>query len=171
MTTMIVRCAMVDVHKAMVMTTVRVPGANGERQAHTQRFDTTTAGLLALRDWLESWRVTLTHLKTIPGVKRRTAEIVIAETGADMSRFPTAAHLVSWAAMCPGQHESAGKRRSGRTRNGNAYLRTALIEAAGAAARTNARRCRRAIVGSKPGAGIRRRSWPSLISCSPSPTT
>jgi transposase len=330
MTTMIERCAMVDVHKRMVMVTVRVPGAHGERQAHTQRFDTTTAGLLTLRDWLESWRVThvamestgdywkpvyylleghvqlllvnaqhltqvpgkktdvsdsawgaqllecgllrsslvppppirelrdlpryrkqtirdrnrevnrlqrvledagiklasvasdvmgasgraiiqalvagttdaavladlaqgklrkklpalraalqgrfrthhaflltqilskletleaiiadcsaqleaqlapfqdvLTPLMTIPGVKRRTAEVVIAETGADMSRFPTAAHLASWAAVCPGQDESAGKRRSGRTRHKNGYLRTALIEAASAAARTN----------------------------------
>jgi transposase len=79
----------------------------------------------------------LTRLQTIPGVKRRTAEVLLAETGGDMSRFPSAAHLCSWAALCPGQHESAGRRRTGKTRNGNAALTTALIEAAQAAARTN----------------------------------
>ena len=75
-------------------------------------------------------------LTTIPGVGRRTAEILIAETGADMSRFATAADLSSWAAMCPGQNESAGKHANTRTRKGNTYLRGALGEAAQAAART-----------------------------------
>jgi transposase len=75
-------------------------------------------------------------LCTIPGIGRRTAEVVIAEIGADMSRFPTAAHLASWAGLCPGNHESAGKRRSGKARKGNALLRTALCEAAWCAART-----------------------------------
>jgi transposase len=77
------------------------------------------------------------RLDTIPGVGRRTAEILVAEIGTDMGRFPTAAHLASWAGMCPGSDESAGKRRSGRTRKGNRWLRTALVEAAQAAARTN----------------------------------
>ena len=76
------------------------------------------------------------RLKTIPGIGDRTAEIVIAEIGVDMSRFPTAAHLASWAGLCPGNHESAGKRRSGKARKGNAALRTALCEAAWCAART-----------------------------------
>jgi transposase len=61
----------------------------------------------------------LVALDTIPGVDRKTATIIVAETGGDMSRFPSAAHLCSWAAMCPGQNESAGKRRSGKTRKGN----------------------------------------------------
>jgi transposase len=75
-------------------------------------------------------------LDTIPGVDRRTAEVIVAETGADMERFPTDAHLASWAGMCPGNNESAGKRRSGRTRQGSKWLRTALVEAGNAAART-----------------------------------
>ncbi len=75
-------------------------------------------------------------LCTIPGIGRRVAEVVIAEIGVDMGRFPTAAHLASWAGLCPGHHESAGKRRSGRARKGDAALRVALCEAAWSAART-----------------------------------
>lgn len=79
---------------------------------------------------------TLQRLDTIPGVSPRTAEVILAETGGDMSRFPTAGHLASWAGFCPGQHESAGKRHSARTRPGNAWLRAALTEAALGAVRT-----------------------------------
>lgn len=79
----------------------------------------------------------LRRLCTIPGIGVRTAEVIIAEIGVDMTRFPTAAHLASWAGLCPGNHESAGKRRSGRARKGNAALRAALCEAAWCAARTN----------------------------------
>jgi transposase len=75
-------------------------------------------------------------LCTIPGIQRRTAEVIIAETGGDMSAFPTAKHLASWAGVCPGNDESAGKRRSGRTRKGSKWLRANLIEAATAASRT-----------------------------------
>jgi transposase len=75
------------------------------------------------------------RLDTIPGVGRRTAEILIAEIGLDMTRFPTAAHLASWAGMCPGNHESAGRRKSGKTRKGDQWLRAALIETAHASAR------------------------------------
>jgi len=76
------------------------------------------------------------RLDTIPGVAQRTAEVIIAEIGVDMGRFPTARHLASWAGMCPGNDASAGKRRSGRARKGDAALREALCEAAWAAART-----------------------------------
>lgn len=70
----------------------------------------------------------LARLMTIPGVQRRNAVTLLAETGGDMTRFATAGHLCSWGAMCPGQNESAGKRRSGKTRSGNRFLRGALIE-------------------------------------------
>jgi transposase len=76
-------------------------------------------------------------LCTIPGVQRRTAEAVLAEIGVDMSRFPSARHLASWAGQCPGNDRSAGKRRSGKTRHGSKWLDTALTEAAMAATRTN----------------------------------
>lgn len=75
-------------------------------------------------------------LQTIPGVGRRTAEVIVAEVGLDMRRFLTAGHLASWAGVCPGQNESAGKRKSGRTRPGCVWLREALTEAARAAAHT-----------------------------------
>ena len=74
-------------------------------------------------------------LDTIPGVGRRTAEVLIAEIGTDMTRFPTAGHLASWAGMCPGNHESAGKRYSGKRRPGNEWLCTALVQSAHSAAR------------------------------------
>lgn len=75
-------------------------------------------------------------LDTIPGVGRRTAEQILAEIGTDMNQFPSAAHLCSWAGLSPGNNESAGKRKSGRTRKGNKKLRSALVEAARAAGRT-----------------------------------
>ncbi len=75
-------------------------------------------------------------LMTIPGVGPMTAQVIVAEVGLDMSRFPSPHHLASWAGVCPGNHETAGKRRSGRTRKGNRWLRGALAEAGWAAART-----------------------------------
>jgi len=74
-------------------------------------------------------------LMTIPGVGSMTAQVIVAEVGLDMSRFLSAHHLASWAGVCPGNHETAGKRRSGRTRKGNRWLRAALSEAAWAASR------------------------------------
>jgi len=106
--------------------------------------------ILAKVDFLEEGIATLTEevdrqvrpfepvierLMTIPGVQRRTAVTLFAETGGDMTRFATAGHLCSWGAMCPGQNESAGKRRSGKTRSGNRFLRGALIESGLAATR------------------------------------
>ena len=75
-------------------------------------------------------------LCTIPGIHTRSAQVILAEIGPDMTVFPTAKHLASWAGQCPGNDRSAGKRRSGRTRNGSRWLGIALTEAALAATRT-----------------------------------
>jgi transposase len=85
---------------------------------------------------LHPFEVTQTQLQTIPGVGRRAAEIIVAEMGTDISRFPSAGHLAAWAGMAPGNNESAGKRRSGKTRTGNPHLRTLLVETGQAAGRT-----------------------------------
>lgn len=79
---------------------------------------------------------TVALLTTIPGVSQRTAHIILAELGRDLTRFPSAEHLASWTGLCPGNHESAGKRYSGKTRSGNPYLRQGLMEAAHAVSRT-----------------------------------
>jgi len=84
---------------------------------------------------LAPFEAVIANLTTIPAVGRRNAVTIFVETGGDMARFATAAHLCSWGAMCPGQNESAGKRRSGKTREGNRYLRGALIESGLAATR------------------------------------
>jgi transposase len=76
------------------------------------------------------------RLCTIPGVERITAHVLIAELGTDMTQFATAAHAASWAGLCPGNAESAGKRFSGKTRKGDRYLRRILVQSAWAAART-----------------------------------
>jgi transposase len=82
-----------------------------------------------------SWEEAVKLLDSIPGVARRTAELLLAEIGLDMSRFPTAGHLAKWARLCPGNYESAGKRLSGTTGSGNQWLRSGLVQAAQAAVR------------------------------------
>ncbi|MBK8459383.1 MAG: IS110 family transposase [Micropruina sp.] len=78
-----------------------------------------------------------TSLASIPGISSTGAENILAETGADMTAFETPAHLASWAGVCPGQHESAGRSGPSHARPGNAHLKGALGIAAMAAARTN----------------------------------
>jgi transposase len=85
---------------------------------------------------LAPFRRQIELLTTIPGVSTRSAEMILAEIGADMARFPSAAHLASWAGMCPGNHESAGKHTSGKSRPGDPWLKNALGLAATAAARS-----------------------------------
>ena len=85
---------------------------------------------------LRPFEAQLAVLDTVPGIGRWTAEVILAEIGTDMGRFPTAAHLASWAGMCPGNHQSAGKRKGGKTRKGSPWLRVALTEAAYAAGRS-----------------------------------
>ena len=88
-----------------------------------------------IKQRMVSFEKEIERIDTIPGIGRRTAEQIIAEIGTDMSRFPSANHLASWAGMVPGQNESAGKRRSTHTRKGNRYLRSALVESAASCVR------------------------------------
>jgi transposase len=85
---------------------------------------------------LEPYRMQHALLMQIPGVDWVVAAVLIAEIGIDMSVFHSANHLASWAGVCPGNHESAGKQRSGRARKGNVHLRTILVGAATSASRT-----------------------------------
>ncbi len=95
------------------------------------RFDAEIARLCAVNE--EEQVVAL--LDTIPGIGRAMGELLVAEIGVDMTKFPTPAHLAAWAGVAPGSNESAGRQRSGRTRKGNAWLKTALVQAAHGAAR------------------------------------
>jgi transposase len=89
-----------------------------------------------IAQYLAAEQEAIALLDTIPGVSQRTAEILLAEIGTDMTRFPSAKHLASWAGMCPGNYESGGKRLSGKTRKGSRWLRQVLVEAAHVAAKT-----------------------------------
>ncbi len=97
--------------------------------SHLDHLDITIDAIGAeLEDLLRPFAESLELLQTIPGVAQRSAEVILAETGGDMTRFPTAGHLASWAGLCPGNYQSGGKRLKGTTREGNRYLRTVLIE-------------------------------------------
>jgi transposase len=107
---------------------------------HLARIDELDAHIaevgVEIAERLRQHEAELAILDSIPGIGRWSAEVILAEMGSDMARFPTAGHLASWAGMCPGHHESAGKRRSGKTRKGSPWLRVTLTEAAYAAGRT-----------------------------------
>jgi transposase len=90
----------------------------------------------AIEEQIHPFAAAVELLSTIPGVQKRTAEVIVAEIGSDMSVFPTAGHLASWAGLCPGNDESAGRRRSGRSRKGSRWLAIALTEAAQANTRS-----------------------------------
>jgi transposase len=102
----------------------------------------------------------LARLDTICGVNERTAGVLIAELGVDLTVFPTAKHAASWTGLCPGNHESAGQHRSDRTRHGNRWLRTALIEAALAASARSTTGAFAARYRRVRHRGTRKRSWP-----------
>jgi transposase len=105
-----------------------------QQLAHIDYLDEVIERLITeVAERLAPFEATLERLDVIPGVGRRTAENLLSEIGTDMTRFPTAGHLASWAGMCPGHHQSAGKQRDGKTRKGSPWLREALIEAAAAA--------------------------------------
>jgi len=107
---------------------------------HTDHIDHLTSMIGGLDDRIEQvvdpFAEQLRLLRSIPGIGERAAQVIISEIGVDMSRFPTAAHLASWAGLCPGNNESAGKHKSGRTRKGNSEIRAILTECAWAAGRT-----------------------------------
>jgi len=99
-------------------------------------YDTAIAKLdREIEQRMEPYRDQSERLQSIPGVKKTTAESIVAEIGVDMSRFPSHSHLSSWAGVSPGNNESAGKRRSGKTTPGNRWLKGTLTEAAWAASR------------------------------------
>jgi transposase len=104
---------------------------------HMDDLDTVVAEISTeIERRLRPHAATMERLRTIPGVGMRVAEVLVAEAGTDMGRFPTAAHFSAWAGLCPGNDESAGKRRSGRTRKGSPWLRVVLMEAARSSSRT-----------------------------------
>ena len=105
--------------------------------AHVDFLDAAVAELdTTLERAAAPFQEVLKRVCTIPGVSARTAVMLLAECGADMTVFRTPAHLASWAGICPGNNTSGGRSRTGRTRHGSIALRTALTEAAHAAART-----------------------------------
>jgi transposase len=101
---------------------------------HTRAVEELTARIEVV---IEPFRGVRDLIVTIPGISVGVADVIIAETGADMTQFPTAGHLASWACTCPGNNESAGRIKSTRTRPANPYLKGALGVAAMSAARTN----------------------------------
>jgi transposase len=105
--------------------------------SHIDYLDEQIAQLDAeIAERMRPLEATLARWEQLPGIRQRNAQVVVAELGADLQQFPDAAHCASWAAICPGNNESAGKRRNGKTAKGNRWLKRALTEAAHGAART-----------------------------------
>ena len=129
---------------------------------------------------LEPYAAELALLDEIPGVDWTLAAVLIAELGVDMRVFHNVSQMASWAGVCPGNNESAGKRKSSRIPKGNVYLKTALVEAATPQPKPKALTSGTSFIASKPGVGTNEpllpsptRSWWLSITCSPSkfPTT
>lgn len=119
-------CGRIRPHHAFMLT---------EHLSHIEYLDESIARFTdEVNERLSEAEEEILLLDTIPGISRRAAEVILAEVGGDMGRFPTAKHLASWAGICPGNYESAGKRKSGKTRKGSRWLRQLLIEAAHGAA-------------------------------------
>jgi transposase len=105
--------------------------------SHIDSLDELIAKLDAeVEEQIRPFQATVDRWDQLPGINQRGAQVIVAEAGADLKQFATAEHLASWAAMCPGNHQSGGKRKSGKTNKGNVWLRRALVEAAHGAART-----------------------------------
>lgn len=158
------RCAGLDVHKDSVVAGVRL-AADGAVRTEVRTFGTTTPGRITDRHRfllrlhlrqirgldeaideidqevdreLDPFRDAVRLLRSIPGVSDLTAQVIVSEIGIDMSRFPTAGHLISWAGLCPRNDESAGKRRSNRLRKGAPWLKITLVQCASAGVRKKA---------------------------------
>jgi len=130
------RCCGLDIHKKFVVACMLTTGDNGGVQNHFRTFSTMTHDILVILHWLQEEEAAVELLDTVPGISQRGAEILLAEIGTDLSRFPSAKHLASWAGMCPGNKESGGKRLSGKTRKANPWLRQVSIKIAHVASKT-----------------------------------
>jgi transposase len=106
-------------------------------RVHLNQIDSLAAAMAMIdaqvEERLEPFRTAAELIMSIPGIQSLSAQVIISESGIDMSRFPSDAHLISWACLCPRNDESAGKRRSNRTRKGAAWLKTTLVQCAWAA--------------------------------------
>jgi len=141
---------------------------------HLQQIDAIDAAINTIDQEIdahvEPFRDTVLLLTTIPGVDELGACVILAEIGRDMSRFPTAGHLISWAGLCPRNDESAGKRRSTRMRKAAAWLKTTLVQCAWAATRKKASYLQAQFHRLRARRGAKRRSAPSPPRSSPLPT-
>jgi transposase len=125
--TLALRGLVTDHHRFLLRTLLKqIQQLEGLIAEYTARVEEVAAPFVAAAARLES----------IPGLGSRAAEVIVAEIGTDMGRFPTAGHLASWAGLCPGNNESAGKRRGGKTTKGSQWLRTVLVQVAWSASHT-----------------------------------
>jgi transposase len=108
-----------------------------QHQSHIDFLDEQIAKLDAeVEEQIRPFQAAVERWEQLPGIKRRNAQVIVSEAGAELKQFATAGHCASWGGMCPGNHASGGKRKSGKTNKGNVWLQRALIEAAHGAART-----------------------------------
>ena len=142
---------------------------------HLNQIDALDAAMATLDTQVEAnlgpFRTAVELIMSIPGIKNLGAHVIVSEIGIDMSRFPSDAHLISWAGICPRNDESAGKRRSNRLRKGAPWLKTTLVQCAWAAVKKKNSYLQAQFTASKPGAAPRRRSWPSQPPSLPLSTT
>ncbi len=107
-------CCEIDMHKNLIMACLRKGGR--------QELDRMSEMYMA------EFQTVIAEIFQMPGIVRLSAEVILAETGIDMSQFPSAAHLCSWAGVCPGNHQSTGKRYHGKTRKENKMLKSMLVQ-------------------------------------------